>query len=161
MAFSPPPGNEAPCRFKRTNDFRWHALGCISVPEQRGRGDGKTIHSHTRSLHSLEPAGNTEHRTQMTQIAQIKTRSNQLHGPMITNERKLPFMITRPRASRCLRIAPSRGLNEKKDISRRERRDQRIKQETGFRSQEKSQGLYSIATCGERDTLIVYTWISS
>ena len=64
-----------------------------------------------------EPAGTTEHRTQMTQIAQIKTRSNQLHGPMITNESKLPFMIIRPRASRWLRIAPSRGLNEKKDIS--------------------------------------------
>jgi len=69
----------------------------------------------------------------MTQIAQIKTRSNQLHGPMITNESKLPFMIIRPRASRWLRIAPSRGLNEKKDISRRDRRDQRIKQDTGDR----------------------------
>jgi len=69
-----------------------------------------------------EFTGNAEHRTQMTQIAQIKARSNQLHGPMITNESKLPFMIIRPRASRWLRIAPSMGLNEKRDISRRERR---------------------------------------
>ena len=92
---------------------------CLTQSRQGAKNE--KFLSHTRSLHSLDLTGNTEHRTQMTQIAQIKTRSNQLHRPMIMNERKLPFMILRPRASRWLRIAPSRGLNEKKDISRRER----------------------------------------